>query len=183
MWRKKEEKRKGNHSWPPTGWPIATGPTPQKKSHSSAFIPDIICYGISLLASLCQVCRLCSFQAFCPVKEGRAGERRPWHCPCTARQSPELLCYQHFQSHPNLGCSEGSYSIPARLCMLPNVYESTKANFYILTLENSLTNYKTEKVKSGYDVTSRVLLMRKMGISCVPWQQKTDIWTAEIAKY
>lgn len=45
-------------------------------------------------------------------------------------------------------------SIPARLCMLPNVYESTKANFYVLTLENSPTNDKTEKVKIGYNVTS-----------------------------
>lgn len=45
-------------------------------------------------------------------------------------------------------------SIPARLCMLPNVYESTKTNFYVLTLENSPTNDKTEKVKIGYNVTS-----------------------------
>lgn len=38
-------------------------------------------------------------------------------------------------------------SITARLCMLPKVYESTKANFYILTLEKGPTNDETGKVK------------------------------------
>lgn len=98
MWRKDKEKSKGNPR--PAN---SNNPHTPKKVHFSAFIPDIICHGISLLASLCQVCRLCSFQACCPLREGRAGERRPWHCPFTAQQSPELLCYQHFQSHPKPG--------------------------------------------------------------------------------
>lgn len=38
-------------------------------------------------------------------------------------------------------------SIPPTLCTLPNVRESTKANFYILTLEKGPTNATTGKVK------------------------------------
>lgn len=79
---------------------------------------------------------------------GRAGKRRPWHCPCTAQQSTRTSAVlPALQSHPNLECSEGSYSIPAKLSLLPNVYESTKANFCVLILENDPTNDKTVKVK------------------------------------
>lgn len=122
----------------------------QKIALSSAFIPDIICHGISLLATLSQVCRFCSLQAFLPTGEEWAEQAKegPDIVHALLSNQPEpVLCYQHFQSHPNLECSEGSYSIPGKLSMLPNVYESTKANFCVLILENDPTNDKTVKVK------------------------------------
>lgn len=82
------EKSKGNHSWPPTGRPVAVPPpTPaKKKSPLSSFYS--ICHGISLLASPCQVCRLCSPQAFCPLW-GESRRKKAMtlcvHCSAIAR--------------------------------------------------------------------------------------------------
>lgn len=114
MWRKDKEKSKGNHSWPPTGRPIATTPTAQKKSafqllFQTLYVMEYPCWPVCVRCAGCVLSKLVAHW-------GRAEQEKEGpdivHALLSNHQN---CCVTSTSSHTqNLGGSEGSYLHPSQ---------------------------------------------------------------------
>lgn len=94
-------------------------------------------------------CAGCALSKLSAHWRGRAGKREGLDVVHTLLSNHQNCCVTNtIPVTPKIwDAQKGVISIPARLCMLPSVHESTKDNFCIITLEKGPTNDMTGKVK------------------------------------